>query len=196
MIAQKRFLAAMVAAPAALLAFVGVAHATMPRATIELRPAADGIGERATVQRVAARRNCRSEGGRRVCGSEPGSYPLITKFGFATGGDPNKAPRPPVYHPGSLWTPTPTIFPATEFGFAAGGNLPIFLHPSAPPPSSRFTTGSVPLPATVREAFPDTFGAHLRDFAPMGGSRSIGSSRSMGGGSLSGGSSGGLGGGH
>lgn len=210
MFAQKGFLAAIVAAPAALLALGGVAHATMPGGTIELRSATDGIGERATVQRVAAHRNCRSEGGRRVCGSERGSYPLTTKFGFATGGDPNKGPSHPVYRPGSLWTPTPTLFPfttpgfatlplTTPFGFATGDNLRTFLHPSAPPPSSSFTTGSVPLPATVREAFPNTLGGHLRSIGvspSMGGSRSIGGSRSMGGGSLSGGSHGGGGGLH
>ena len=184
MFAQKRFLTVMIAAPAALLAFGGVAHATMPRATFEPRPEADGVGERATVQRVAAHRNCRTEDGRRVCGSERGSYPLTTKFGFATGGDPNSAPRPPVYRPGSLWTPTPTQFPSTtRFGFATGGNPRTFLHPTAAPPSSSFTTGSVPLPATVREAFPNTLGGHLRS---IGGSRPMGS-----GGGLSGGSHGG-----
>ena len=190
MFAQKRFIAVMIAAPAALLAFGGVAHATMPRATFELRPGVDGFGERATVQRVAAHRNCRTEGGRRVCGSERGSYPLITKFGFATGGDPNSAPRPPVYRPGSLWTPTPTFRGTTEFGFATGGNPRTFLHPSALPPSSgRFTTGSDVFGQGInlRSVFPDTIGGHLRS---IGGSRPI--SRPMGsGGGLSGGSHGG-----
>jgi hypothetical protein len=176
-----------IAAPAALLAFVGVAYATMPRATMELRPASDALGDRATVQRVAVHRNCRSEGGRRGCGTERGSYPLTTRFGFATGGNPNIAPRHPVYRPGSLWTPTPTIYPwTTRFGFATGGNPHTGLHPTPLLPSSG-TTGSDVFGhgINLRSQFPDTIGGHLRS---LGGSRPMGS-----GGGLSGGSHGGSG---
>lgn len=186
MFAQRCFLAVTIAVPAALLAFVGVAYATMPRATMELRSASDGIGDRATVQRVAAHRNCRSGGGRRGCGTERGSYPLTTKFGFATGGNPNIGPRNPVYRPGSLWTPTPTIYPrTTEFGFGTGDTPRTFLHPSPLPPSSSFTTGSSVFGhgINLRSVFPDTIGGHLRS---LGGTRSLGS-----GGGLSGGSHGG-----
>lgn len=189
MFAQKRFLAAIVAAFAALLVLGGVAHATMPRATVELRSGADRVGERATVQRVAMRRHCRVEGGRRVCRTKRDSYPLTTRYGFATGGDPNIGPRPPVYRPGSLWTPTPTIYPrTTHFGFATGGHLRTFVHGAPPPPSAR-TGGGVT--DTLRSVFPNSGIAPLR--GP--GSRSGSGPAGIGSG-LSGGSHGGLGGGH
>lgn len=103
MFAQRHPLAATVATSAIILAFGAAAHATMPRT--EMRAAADGIGTRATVLHVAVHRNCRIEGGRRVCG---------------------------VYRPGSLWTPTPTESSRmTRFGFSTGGSANVFLHHSS-----------------------------------------------------------------
>jgi hypothetical protein len=101
MFAQRHPLAATVAVSAIVLAFGAAAHGTMPRT--EMRAAADGIGT--AVQHVAVHRNCRIEGGRRVCG---------------------------VYRSGSLRTPTPTESSRmTRFGFSNGGSANTFLHHSS-----------------------------------------------------------------
>lgn len=103
MFAQRHSLAATVATSAIILAFGAAAHATMART--EMRVTTDGIWTRATVHHAATHRNCRIEGGRRVCG---------------------------VYRPGSLWTPTPTESSRmTRFGFSTGGSANVFLHHSS-----------------------------------------------------------------